>query len=188
MVQVECSVETCDRTVKNKGWCNAHYMRWYQTGDVRAGIPLRLHNVDPTLRFWPKVDKNGPIPDHRPDIGQCWVYTAHCDRNGYGLFRLGNTHVGAHRFAYELENDPIPTDLELDHLCKNRSCVHPGHLELVTHLENMRRAYAHQTHCKYGHELTEDNTWSTRTGGRICKECSRRRVREHYQRKQNNKN
>lgn len=148
-------------------------MRWFQTGDVRADVPLRLHNVDPALRFWPKVRKTD----------QCWIYEGHADRNGYGLFRLGKTHVIAHRFSYELINGPIEDGLEIDHLCKNRSCVRPDHLEAVTHLENMRRAYADKTHCIHGHLLSEENVWRQKTGARICKECSRKRVREHYQRK-----
>ena len=176
MTKATCTIEACDRPLETRGWCHAHYMRWYQTGDVRAHVPLRLHNVDPQLRFWPKVSKTEG----------CWIYEGHKDRNGYGLFRLGATHVIAHRFSYELSNGQIPVGLELDHLCKNLSCVRPDHLEPVSHLENMRRAYAHQTHCKHGHELTEENTWSSKTGGRVCKECSRRRVREHYQRKREN--
>jgi hypothetical protein len=130
-------------------------------------------------RFWLKVNKDGPVPTRRPDLGPCWLWTASASR-GYG--QLGDGAGGlvlAHRFAYELLIGPIPEDLELDHLCRNTRCVKPGHLEPVTYRENVLRSTnpiaqkSRQTHCIHGHEFTADNTYRKPNGGRQCKTCRR---------------
>lgn len=79
------------------------------------------------------------------DSTGCHVWTASVQSSGYGQFRWkgGGKEVGlAHRFAYEAKVGRVPIGLELDHLCLNRRCVNPAHLEPVTHLENMRRRSA----------------------------------------------
>lgn len=80
--------------------------------------------------FWTTVDK-------RPD--GCWVWTAHGNNRGYGRFRVGGRQAYAHRVAYELRNGPIPPGLTIDHLCRNKMCVNPAHLEPVTLRENALR-------------------------------------------------
>lgn len=89
--------------------------------------------------------------------------------------------VYAHRHAYELLKNPIPQGKELDHLCRNRECVNPSHLEPVTHKENQRRGNgfsgrnAKKTHCPLGHALIEGNLTAAgiRRGRRECLICSR---------------
>lgn len=116
-------------------------------------------------------------------------------RNGYGLVRLvsGGPRKIAHRVAYETFVGPIPTDLELDHLCRVRRCVNPEHLEPVTHQENIRRATgpiaanAAKTHCDHGHPFSTENTRIRPDGARVCLSCARasdaaRRQREREQR------
>ena len=142
-------------------------------------------------RFWSKVDKD--------QIGTgCWVWKAFKDRHGYGKFwdgtRLpsGNPRkVLAHRFAYELLVGPIPDGLQIDHLCRNRSCVNPAHMEPVTSGENVRRGNSPRlsgermrakAHCPQGHKYTQENTYVWR-GVRHCREC--RRIRAREQRRKN---
>jgi len=95
-------------------------------------------------RFWRKVDKNGPIPSHRPELGPCWLWTAGKDEAGYGKFGIGRRMKNkyAHRLSYEWNRVAIPSDKEIDHLCKNKSCVNPAHLEAVRHQTNLARATA----------------------------------------------
>jgi hypothetical protein len=83
----------------------------------------------------------------------------------------------AHRVLYRLVNGPIPIGAEIDHLCRNRSCVNPDHLEAVSHRENLMRSpiapaaiNARKTHCKYGHEFTQTNTYVS-SGRRRCRLC-----------------
>lgn len=78
-----------------------------------------------------------------------------------------------HRFSYEHFVGPLADGFEIDHLCRNRGCVNPAHLEAVTRLENCRRgAYAQKTHCKHGHEFTPDNIYWNRGKHRQCRACS----------------
>lgn len=104
----------------------------------------------------------------------CWEWTAALQSSGYGCTGIGNRRVGlAHRVAYELLVGPIPAGLQIDHLCRNKRCVNPAHLEPVTASENQRRARSLITHCPKGHEYTPENTVIVHGRQRNCRECTR---------------
>jgi hypothetical protein len=124
-------VPCCGRTARG-GWCAGHRKRWERYGDVRADTPLRPRN-DIEATFWTKVDR-------RAD--GCWQWTASVTSKGYGMVSVSGTSRRAHRVAYELLIRRIPEGLQIDHLCRNTSCVNPAHMELVTAAENLRRANA----------------------------------------------
>lgn len=134
-------------------------------------------------RLWPKIDQKGPVSDYRPDLGPCWRWLAYVGKHGYGLFRLDNQMRLAHRVVYELLVGPIPAGLELDHLCRVRSCVNPKHLEPVTRSENILRsplrasgfgggiANSKKTHCPNGHpyDYVEHSKHGPRRRCSICR-------------------
>lgn len=117
-----------------------------------------------------------------PNTG-CYLWTAAVNNGGYGIFGFkvdGKTRaVGAHRLNYEMTNGPIGKGLDIDHKCRQRSCVNPAHLEAVSHRENMRRGNAlmginaRKTHCLRGHEFTPENTRPHGKVNRSCKACEK---------------
>jgi HNH endonuclease len=170
----------CDAPAVGRGWCTKHYNRWRRHGDPLWEPPQY------TLfeRFWLKVKFDGPIPERCPELGPCWPWDAGITGAGYGLFSIpkpsgGFSSVCAHQFSYWLCVGDVPTPLELDHLCRNRWCVNPSHLEAVTHRENMLRSESPvaynviKTFCPQEHEYTEDNTIIKTDGSRVCKACNR---------------
>jgi len=136
-----------------------------------------MHKIDPIRRFGEKAtfQENG-----------CWKWTAYINPDGYGIFCPEHGRlVFAHQFAYKSFRAPIPDGLELDHLCRNRSCVNPWHLELTTHLVNVQRGKAGlqqrtRTHCSKGHPFDSNNTYFYNDGQkRGCLICRRQRSKEH---------
>src|SRR3990167_1889686 len=127
---------------------------------------------DPRLpaRFWRKV---------RVRENGCWEWTGSLKDNGYGQFNNGRPRR-AHRVAYEALIGPIPDGLECDHLCRNRDCTAPAHIELVTRKENVRRGCgmggelrASSTHCRQGHLLNDNNLYVAPDGERVCRSCAK---------------
>jgi hypothetical protein len=109
----------------------------------------------------------------------CWLWTGCRHRLGYGKVGSGGRNLLAHRLYYEMFKGPIPEGYDLDHLCRNPSCVNPEHLEPVTHGENLRRGkHATKTHCKNGHPFDEDNTHvpARNPHKRECRACWRERA------------
>lgn len=120
----------------------------------------------------------------------CMAWQGSIEKQGYGRFWLsGKRTVWAHRFSYELFVGSIPEGLVIDHLCRNRGCVNPAHLEVVTSGENTRRGFAvttalaARTVCKQGHVLDEANTLRRADGSRRCRTCHRDEVRAWRQRR-----
>jgi hypothetical protein len=127
-------------------------------------------------RFWAKV---------REVDGGCWEWTGSLNRDGYGNAWASGACRGAHRVAFEAMVCDIPADLELDHLCRNRACVNPYHMDMVTHRVNIRRGIlgdvlraraAAITHCPRDHEYTPANTMQ-QGNKRKCRTCHNDRRR-----------
>lgn len=107
---------------------------------------------------------------HTDRSGPCWLWTGHCNQDGYGRITVGGVARAAHRVSYEVYVGPIPEGLALDHLCRVRRCINPAHLEPVTQAENNRRA--RKSECINGHPFNSENT-GMRAGRRYCKQCHR---------------
>lgn len=137
-------------------------------------------------RFWEKVDKSGPIPLARPELGQCWLWTACGTSAGYGTISVGPAKsrkmMQAHRVSLQLAGVVIPDGMEPDHLCFVKACVRPSHLEPVTHQENSRRSRARITQCPKGHPYDEANTHIGVRGERRCRKCVNGYRPERYER------
>lgn len=132
--------------------------------------------ADILSRFWAKVDKSGPVPEHRPELGPCWVWTGSTNGRGYGELRIHGRKWYAHRFAFvALGGNELPDGFDLDHLCRTRPCVRPEHLEAVTRLQNVQRGEGHgsETHCPQGHPYAGDNLRVESTATRHCRTCDR---------------
>lgn len=134
--------------------------------------------MKPAVRdlFWllSKVDTTEP--------GECWTWQAAVHpQSGYGTAARWGRGLGPHRIAWVLAGNRLndwPRE-HLDHLCRNRACCNPAHLELVTARENIRRGVSKvarqmaQTHCVHGHPFSGGNLFYDNVGRRKCRECSR---------------
>lgn len=158
-----CVIEGCDSPQRGRGWCATHWSRWRRHGDPGQGPRLRVMGG-----FWGKVDRTG----------DCWLWLGGRHK-GYGRYR----NRQAHRVSWESEHGPIPEAIQLDHLCRNRACVRPSHLEPVTGSENLLRSpltlaslNAGKTKCLRGHPFSPENTYVIGRR-RVCRECCRIRDR-----------
>lgn len=149
--------------------------RVFGPGHAAATRLGRWGDRTPDELFWSKVDATG----------DCWEWMG-SRHLGYGQWhtpRPAHLVVLAHRHVYELLVGPIPDGLQVDHLCRNRACVNPDHIELVTHRVNTLRGTspaalnARKTRCIRGHGFTPENTEYRRSGERRCRTCRRAAVR-----------
>lgn len=122
-----CSYPECERPAKAKGYCNGHYQR------IRAGRPLQplQQHLDAS-----KVSISEAFAMFAKQRGGCWGWTAGISSEGYARFHLGGVNHYGHRVSYELHFGPIPEGLFIDHMCHNRACVNPAHLQVATNKQN----------------------------------------------------
>jgi len=164
-----CTVNNCEKRAWARGRCNTHYARLRRQGPLPPAEGRSL-----VQRFFEKVQVR--------HVG-CWVWTATRIRKGYGHFHTNGGMVTAHRMAYELLTGPIPEGKTLDHLCRNRICVRPDHLEPVDMRTNILRGNglaaqnARKVSCPVGHQLIGENLYRHKDGRRECLSCRRESLR-----------
>lgn len=129
------------------------------------------------------------LVDKYKEINTCWEYSGHIAKSGYGKIKIETKTKYAHRYSYEIFKGKIPDGYVIDHLCNNRICVNPEHLEAVTQKENVARSVIHRgkilkeiTHCPQGHEYSPENTYKYKNS-RACKICRNMHARDNKRRK-----
>lgn len=135
----------------------------------------------------PRTDTRARLLTKIVDADGCWEWQGWIDAKGYGHVWAAGTMNPAHRVAYEVFVGPIPAGLQIDHLCRNRRCVRPDHLEPVTAWENRRRgvlplrdaAQRARAVCSHGHALSGDNLYVRPTGTTCCRICRLDQGRRH---------
>lgn len=160
------------------------------TPEKNSSMQLEIYVPPPKkiLSIKERFLKHADVGEH----DECWNWTGNTSVHGYGIScAIKGIKTPAHRVSYKIYCGEVPDGLQIDHLCRNRLCVNPMHLEAVTIQENIRRGMAvssinrRKTHCKYGHPFDEKNTriWTgEKIRMRICRTCRRKRESYYYNR------
>lgn len=170
-----CSIAECNRPVYVKQMCSSHYHQEFKAR--KNPDRKRRVNITEAERFWQYVQKTET----------CWNWTGGCSSSGYGVFATGSRVNGtlrcisAHRYVLTLFGQELQPALQIDHLCRNRVCVNPDHLEQVTAKVNTLRSTApsavnaQKTECHRGHPFDDVNTYFAKGGHRQCRTCGQDR-------------
>lgn len=161
-VTLVCEIEGCGLPHAARGLCCNHYGHLMRKGHPLAPDGRAARTRGNQERFYGSVDRNGPMPDFSdplvrltPDDGRCWAWTGGFRKNGYANFYhnakaedalcgMGSGSKLGHRISYMIFRGD-PGKFVIDHLCRNRGCVNPDHLEAITQRENILRG-AHANH------------------------------------------
>ena len=174
MGTVPCSVEGCRNPSRTRGWCHGHYRRWRKTGSAMESVELQPAGLPPEDRFWPKIDKNGPVPAIQRRLGRCHLWTGPVNSTGYGVINVDGTYLGAHHAGWLFSGGaPFLPGFVLDHLCGVRRCVRKSHLEPIPQSVNMQRA-AEAARAAVGRSALECIKGHAKTPGKAkCGQCAR---------------
>lgn len=143
--------ETSQEFVDGAKWADAN------PNPNREAVSGEIHYSKSDLkRFWSKVEITP----------ECWNWKGACSKNGYGQFYLAGKHALAHRSSFEIRGEYLPSDMVVDHICKNKKCVNPIHLRIVTkqintieNSESLPALNAAKDRCKNGHLFEEGNIY-----------------------------
>lgn len=202
---MNCSIDGCYKPSHSRGWCRGHYMKWWKHGDPHISKPRKkrsrcsVDGCENLTQAWGRCPKHyermkkygsDELPEEPPfldyilsrcEIGICWSFESP-RADGYGKVTRDGRQYLVHRAVWEELVGPIPDGMDIDHLCRNRSCCNPDHLEPVPRLENFLRGY-HQSAdslrrqvCKRGHPF-EGNRIVRKDGRTECRPCVRERQR-----------
>ncbi len=177
-----CEADDCELPSSNRGLCPKHYAKLRRHGDPNYVDP---HRGNDKIQRLPR----GASPIERvlskiiiDVVTGCWVWQANKLKKGYGRFGLDDKPKLVHIFIYEYYVGPIPDGYEVDHLCCNKSCCNPDHLEAVPREENQRRWLVLKTDCLRGHAYAEHGFIDS-AGRRRCRVCTNEKNRAYKAKK-----
>lgn len=168
-----CSFPECGKIISSKGYCSGHYSQLLRGEVVRKLKHKRKEGSPPVIKYKivPCKTKGLKGPCHE------WYYSK--DENGYGRVSVNRKMISVHKYIWERKFGPVPKGLVIDHQCRNRACCNISHLRVVTQQVNLTenvvgmswQKHAAKTHCKNGHEFTEQNTYWRTDKWRTCRKC-----------------